>query len=237
MKKLLATVLLPLLLISCDPGDLQRILDTAGQAALTDIDISNGLKEALNVGVGQAVTTLSADQGYYKSAYKILLPEEARKVTDKLQFIPGFGNVEEEIIKRINQGAEDAASKATPIFVNAIKSLSFQDVTQILMGDNNAATTYLTRTTSQPLYQEFNPVVVNSLDKYNALDYWRQAVDKYNSLPFVQKVNPDLADYVTLEALEGLYALIAKKEMGIRTDINQRSSDLLKRVFAKQDGQ
>lgn len=230
MKKLI-WLLIPLVTMSCDPKDLQKLLEVP----LTNADIARGLKEALNLGVGESVDFLSAVDGYYKSQYKILLPQEARTVTDKLKVIPGFSNIENEIVKKLNQSAEDAASKATPIFVNAIKGISFDDVMNILMGEKNAATTYLNNATYQALYGEFNPVVVTSLNKFNALDYWSDAVNKYNSIPFITKVNPDLADHVTNEALSGLFALIAQKELGIRTDISQRTSDLLKRVFEKQD--
>lgn len=235
MKKYLSLLLVPLFLVACDPADLQKVLDATTQVALTDVDISNGLKEALDLGVNKAVTQLSADKGYLDSPYKILLPAEARKVTDKLKFIPGFENIENEVVRRLNRGAEDAAAKAKPIFVGAIKQLTFGDVMNILMGDRNAATQYLHRTTNRALYNEFNPVVVNSLNKFKALDYWASAVNKYNSIPFVEKVNPDLADYVTNEALDGLFSLIEKKEAGIRTDVGQRTSSLLQRVFAKQD--
>jgi hypothetical protein len=235
MKKYILLILLPLFTLSCDPADLQRVLDGASQLALSDADVANGLKEALNKGVGEAVTRLSQDGGYLQSAYKIALPAEAQTVMDKLKIIPGFENVEEEVIRRINRSAEDAATKASPIFVSAIRSLSFNDVMGILMGDNNAATQYLTNTTSNALYSEFKPSVVGSLNKFGALDYYGDAVAKYNSLPFVKPLNPDLADHVTGKALDGLYSLIAKKEMGIRTDLNQRTSDLLRRVFAKQD--
>jgi translation elongation factor EF-G len=230
MKKLI-WILIPLVLFSCDPKDLQKLLE----APLTNADIANGLKEALNIGVGSSVDYLSAVDGYYQSPYKILLPEEARTVTDKLKFIPGFTDLEDEVIKRINRSAEDAAKKAAPIFIDAITSLTFDDVMNILMGEKNAATSYLHGATYNALYNEFNPVVVGSLNKYNALDYWADAVNKYNSIPFVTKVNPDLADHVTNEALKGLFSLIEVKEEGIRTDISQRTSDLLRRVFKKQD--
>ena len=105
----------------------------------------------------------------------------------------------------------------------------------ILMGEKNAATNYLHNATYAALYGEFKPVVVNSLNKFNALEYWEDAMNKYNSIPFVSKVNPDLADHVTNEALKGLFSLIEQKELGIRTDISQRTSDILKRVFKKQD--
>jgi len=135
----------------------------------------------------------------------------------------------------INRSAEDAAKKAGPIFVSAIKQMSFKDVWNILMGDKNAATQYLHSSTYNPLYNEFEPVVVNSLNKFGALDYWTDLVTKYNSLPFVKDVNPKLENHITSKALVGLFDMVEKKEYKIRTDISERTTGLLKRVFAKQD--
>lgn len=229
--KYLPILLLSLLLTSCDPKALEKIFEVP----LTNADIARGLKEALNLGVGESVDFLSAVDGYYQSSYKILLPEEARVVTDRLKVIPGFSDLEGEAVKRINRAAEDAAKKAGPIFLDAITSITFDDVMSILKGEKNAATNYLHQATYSALYNEFKPVVINSLNTYNALDYWEQAVNKYNSIPFITRVNPDLADHVTSKALVGLFDLIEKKELGIRTDITQRTSDLLRRVFSKQD--
>jgi len=233
--KYLTLLLTTLMLMSCDPKDLQAILNSAGNIPLSNADIANGLKEALDKGVDQSVKTLAVKNGYYESVYKILLPQEAQGVIDKLKSIPGFANLEQEAIKKINQAAEDAASKAGPIFLSAIKQMTFEDVMNILMGDKNAATQYLHRTTYNPLYNEFKPVMVNSLNKFGVLDLWKDAINQYNSIPFITKVNPDMADHVTSKALVGLFSLVEKKEAGIRTDISQRTSDLLKRVFAKQD--
>lgn len=232
MKKIYL-FLIPLFLISCDPADIQKAMDSL--ATVSNTDIANGLKQALNYGVDESVDFLSKDGGYYSSVYKILLPAEARKVTDKLQSIPGFSNVEEVLIKKLNQGAEDAASKAGPIFLSAIKSMTFDDALNILMGPNDAATTYLNNRTYTNLYGEFNPVISSSLDKFSAQEYWAKAVNTYNKIPFIDKVNPDLGDHVTTEALKGLFALVAKKELGIREDVSQRTTDLLRKVFAKQD--
>jgi hypothetical protein len=225
--------LLPLFLISCDPADIQKAMDTFNTVSNTDI--ANGLKQALNFGVDDSVKFLSKDGGYYNSVYKILLPPEARKVTDRLKGIPGFGDIEEVIVKKLNQGAEDAASKAGPIFFDAIKTMTFDDAMNILMGQENAATNYLSNKTYNNLYGEFNPIIDSSLNKFNAQEYWAKAVNTYNKIPFIDKVNPDLGDYVTTEALEGLFALVAKKEVGIRADVSQRTTDLLRKVFAKQD--
>jgi hypothetical protein len=234
MKKVIMMVFI-LAVVSCNPKDLSKILDTAGQAVLSEADIANGLKEALNIGVDASVKSLSAKDGFYGSIYKILLPPEAQKITTKLKSIPGFSNLEEEAIKKINAAAEDAASKAGSIFLNAIKQMTFNDVKNILMGEKDAATQFLRRATYNTLYAEFKPVMVGSLNKFGALDYYGKAADTYNKIPFVEKVNTDLADYVANKALDGLFDLVKKKELSIRTDISQRTSDLLKKVFSKQD--
>ncbi len=198
-------------------------------------EIGRGLKEALSNGIVKGAKTLSERDGYYKSAYKILLPEEARKVTDRLKNVPGFSNLENELLEKINRGAEDAAKEAAPIFLSAIKQMTFQDATNILMGTNNAATLYLNKTTSQPLYEKFNPVIVSSLDKIGANSLWKKAADAYNKIPLISKINNDLDDYVTKKALDGLFSKIEEEEKNIRTNKVFRSTELLKKVFAKQD--
>ncbi len=203
--------------------------------ALTPQQIGLGLKEALNLGISQGADKLSARDGFLKSSYKILLPEEVQKVTNKLSGIPGFDSVEGKMIELLNRAAEDAAKSAKPIFVTAIKQMTFADATDILMGSNNAATSYLERTTTNELTNAFRPKVVASLDRVNATKYWNDVITKYNSIPFVNKVNPDLDDYVTQQALSGLFGMVEKKELGIRKNVSERKTDLLKKVFAKQD--
>ena len=236
MNRLILILLVSVSMAACDAATMQRVLDGASSLVeLSDGDIANGLKEALNVGVDDAVKKLAKENGFYSSVYKILLPAEAQAVADKLKIIPGFGDLEEKMIKKINQAAEDAAGKATPIFVNAIKSMTINDAMDILMGNKDAATKYLHKNTYNGLYGEFKPVLENSLNKFGALDLWTNAITKYNSLPLVNDINPDLSDHINTKALGGLFTLIEKKELGIRSDISQRTSDLLKRVFEKQD--
>lgn len=206
-----------------------------GNSGLSQEDAGNGLKEALNAGIGEAVDFLSAKDGYLKSPYKILVPDEAQNVVSKLKNVPGFGNIEADLTERMNRAAEDAATKAKPIFVAAIKGLTFQDAMNILMGNQDAATRYLQKTTFDKLYAEFMPIIQTSLDKVNAREYWKSAVTTYNKLPFVEKTNPELDDHVTRQALTGMFSLVEKKEKGIRSDVGLRNSDLLRRVFAQQD--
>jgi hypothetical protein len=228
--RIILIAVLSMVFVSCDPSALSTLLDRP----LTTADIASGLKEALDKGSISAANTLSLKDGFYKSAYKILLPDEARAVTDKLKIIPGFKDVEEIVLEKINRAAEDAAQKAAPIFIAAIKEMSIQDAISILKGEKNAATQYLHRTTNQKLYNEFQPIVLNSLNQFNAVDYWEDAVNKYNKLPLVSDINPRIDDHVVNKSLEALFDLIEKKEYQIRTDISERTTDLLRKVFAQQ---
>jgi len=206
-----------------------------GEESLSPDEAGAGLKEALNLGVNDAVAFLSREDGYYESIYKILLPEEARQVTDRLRVVPGFGQVEQELVLRLNRAAELAAKKATPIFADAIRQLTFRDAMDLLLGDADAATQYLHRSTYEALYGEFRPVIVQSLDEVHARTYWAKSVNAYNKLPLVRDVNPELDAYVTEKALEGLFGLIETKEGQIRKDVGARTSPLLQKVFAAQD--
>ena len=221
---------------SCSPAELQQVLGSVlDSGALTNGEISAGLKEALKIGIGKGSDRLSSLDGYFKSQYKILLPPEARKITNKLQKIPGFSQVENIILEKINRGAEDAARKAKPIFVNAIKQMTFEDAMNILLGADNAATSYLNNKTNVELNNAFSPVIIESLDKFKARKYWSDAVNAYNKIPFIEKADPSLDHYVTTQALNGLFAMVAKEELNIRKNVSARTSDLLKKVFAKQD--
>ncbi len=224
------------------PSQGQKLGDLVGKAKkvlsgekLSDEEIGAGLKEALSIGTGEAVEFLSAEDGYYKSIYKIALPEEAQSIVSKLSMVPGFHNLETNLVERMNRGAELAAAKAKPIFLSAIKNLTFKDVMRILTGERDAATRYLESTTNDQLYSEFRPIIKAALDEVNATNLWREAVTAYNKLPLVRQTNPELDDHVTAKALVGLFSLIEKKEDGIRSDVGQRSSDLLRKVFAQQD--
>jgi len=138
-------------------------------------------------------------------------------------------------IKALNRAAEDAVKTSTPIFVDAVKGMSFADAKNILLGEQNAATTYLQGKTNTSLYSQFNPVIKNSFGKVGADKVWSNIINKYNSIPFANKVNPDLTDYVTNQALKGVFTMIAVEEKGIREKASLRTSSLLKQVFALQD--
>lgn len=165
---------------------------------------------------------------------KILLPEELRKVDKTLRDV-GLGSIADEGLKILNRAAEDAVKEATPIFIDAVKGITFTDAKNILLGNQDAATQYLTSRTQQALYSKFKPVIQNSFGKVGADQIWTNLITKYNAIPLTKNVNPDLTDYVTQEALKGVYKMIAVEEKQIRSKVSSRSTDLLRRVFALQD--
>jgi len=238
MKKAL---LLLLLLPAISNAQFKDILAKAAEkiAAATktnnSLDIAAGLKEALNKGVTEQVSKLTKTDGFYKNeAVKILLPEELAKVDKTLRKM-GMSKLADQGILALNRAAEDAVKEATPIFVTAIKDITITDAKSILLGNDNAATLYLQSATTTPLYAKFNPVVQQSIGKVGADVIWTKIIKQYNTLPLVTKVNPDLTDYVTNKALDGVFKMITVEEKNIRTNINARTSDVLKKVFALQD--
>ncbi|MBK7939635.1 MAG: DUF4197 domain-containing protein [Lewinellaceae bacterium] len=235
MKKLSIPIVLMLGILSFSSCDVLQEVAGSVLSEPTIEEVGKALKEALSNGVSKGVNNLSQKDGYFKSAYKILLPDDVRKVTEKLKVVPGFSNLENELLEKMNRGAEDAAKEAGPIFLNAIKQLTIQDAANILMGADNAATNYLNKTTNQQLYEKFNPKIVASLDKIGANNLWTKAANAYNAIPLVTKVNNDLDDYVTKKALDGLFGKIAEEEKNIRRNKGSRVTELLKKVFAKQD--
>ena len=206
-----------------------------GETPLSQEEVGEALKEALNEGTTEAVSFLSQANGYYASPYKILLPEEAQTVVSRVSALPGLGNVEQDLTERLNRAAELAAAKAAPIFVDAIRGLSFRDAMNLLMGEQDAATRYLEATAGQSLASEFRPVIKESLDEVNATDLWNRAATAYNKVPFTKAVTTELDAYVTQRALEGLFALVEVKETELRENPALRNTELLRRVFARQD--
>jgi hypothetical protein len=237
MKKLLIPIFaVSLMLSGC--AELQQIATQLPQgvgSVLTNADIAAGLREALDKGIDTQVTKLTQTDGFYKNQLvKILLPAELQKVDNTLRKV-GLGSLADEGLKVLNRAAEDAVKEATPIFVTAVKNITFTDAKNILLGNDEAATNYLKGSTTTQLYSKFNPVIKSSFSKVGADKVWNNIITQYNKVPLVTKVNPDLTDYVTNKALEGVYKMIAVEEKDIRTNLSARTSALLQRVFAMQD--
>ena len=212
----------------------------------SDLEIGNGLKEALNVGISKGVEQLIQKDGYFKNELiKILLPPEAQKVQSIItKYVPGGQKLVNDAVLKMNRAAEDAANEAKPIFVNAIKNLSFKDVKNILFGAENEATNYLKTNTYQSLTNAYSPRINASLTKVGAAQAWQALVNPYNkfansplaaTVKDAKPISPDLGAYVTEKALNGLFFKVQEQEKKIRTDVSSRSSSLLKDVFGLLD--
>lgn len=227
---------LALILTACTSAQINQTIGEVNKTIgseqpLTTSEVGAGLKEALINGISKGSDQVSQLDGYFKNPeIKIPFPPEVKKVENTLRDI-GLGGEVDKFIMTLNRGAEDAAKEAKPIFISAIKSMTIEDAWAILKGNDNAATEYLKKTTSGQLKEKFKPVIQNSLNKVNATKYYGDLVTRYNKIPLVDKVNPNLDDYATDKAIEGLFLMIAKEEKNIRQDPVARTTDLLKKVF------
>jgi hypothetical protein len=234
MKKFLLLALLLSSLFSKAQVNINNILNSVNNTlgnGLSNADITKGLKEALNVGTKNATGKASKLDGYYKnSLIKIAFPNDAKDMRSTLMKM-GMKKQVEDFEKQLNRAAEDAATKAAPIFLAAITKMTINDGLTILRGKDDEATQYLKRSTSIELSKQFRPIIAASLKKVQITKYWNPLFTTYNKVPFVKKVNPSLDDYVTQRAIEGLFKLVAQEETKIRKDPAARISDILKKVF------
>lgn len=203
----------------------------SGKEKLTTNQVIEGLKEALIKGISNGSDQASEIDGYLKnSLIKIAFPTDARKVESRLRQI-GLGPEVDKFIVSLNRGAERAAKEAKPIFVEAIRNMSIEDAWGILNGGEHSATQYLKESSYQSLNEKFQPIIRDALEEVSATKYYDDLVHSYNKIPFVKKANPDLDQYATEQAIEGLFLLIAEEEAKIRKNPGARTTELLNKVF------
>jgi len=201
---------------------------------LTNEEVISGLKEALNVGIKNAVDLSSVTDGFLKNdIIRLPFPPDAIKVREKAI---NFSLSKQVTIfeETMNRAAEEATKKALPIFVDAIKNMSVSDGFSILKGGDGAATKFLKSQTSNQLVIAFAPVVKEATTKVQLTAYWNPLITKYNTaMTFSggQKLDPDLDAYITQKAIEGLFYLVETEENKIRKDPLARVSDILVKVF------
>lgn len=236
MKKTFHYLILIFIMGSCTTAQIQQAVnDYLEEDKLTTQEVTSGLKEALVQGITKGSNSASATDGYFKnSIIKIPFPEDAKKVETKLRQL-GLGGEVDKFVMTLNRGAELAAKEAKPIFVSAITSMTIADAWSILKGNDNAATVYLEKATGAQLKNKFLPIIRNSLKQTSATKYYGDLVGTYNKIPFIDKVDPDLDNYASDLAIQGLFTLIAKEELNIRDNPTARATDLLKKVFGSKE--
>lgn len=220
----------------CYAGLFGNIFKKLGGSQLEKYDdntIVSALKEAVSIGVDNAVKSVSEPDGYWANqAIKILIPEKIKMVADGLGKI-GYQKQVDDFVLSMNRAAEKAAPEAKSIFVDAIKKMTFEDARNILNGGDTAATDYFKAQTSEDLYDAFKYIIASNVGKEGVAGYYKDFTNKISTLPFIKSEALDLDHYVTNKALEGLFYMIGEEEKRIRTDPKARVTDLLKKVFAR----
>jgi hypothetical protein len=238
MKKFYAILIIGGFLIGCGVVDLSSLpitTTTPVKPQLTNDEVIKGLKEALTVGIKNAVDSSAVLDGFLRNPeIRLPFPPDAMKVKEKALKLGMQGQVD-KFETTLNRAAEEAVKEALPIFKNAILNMSIQDGFTILKGGNGAATKFLKDKTSDSLAVAFLPKVKNATSNVQLTSYWNPIINKYNAavtLTGGEKINPDLDAYVTQLAIQGLFKLVEKEENKIRKDPGARVTDLLMKVFS-----
>lgn len=198
---------------------------------LSQSEIVAGLKQALEVGTGNAVNLTGKLNGYYSNPQiKIPLPESYREVENLLR-LAGLERYVTDFERSMNRAAEKAAPEAKALFFQAIKQMSFDDAKRILYGKENEATLYFKEKTYAPLTQRFEPLVHEAMNDVGVTRYYQTIENKVRNLPVGNALKFDLDQYVTTRALDGLFLVLAQEEAKIREDPAARVTELLRRVF------
>jgi hypothetical protein len=229
IKKYMAAVMLSVSLLSCaELGNLGAAIPTS----ITETEAAQGIREALDQGVGRGITLLNKQDGFFGSqAYKLFLPAEAQRIENTLRQL-GMGSMVDRAILQINRAAEDAVGYARPIFLDAIREMTIADAINIIRGPKDAATQYFRQKTTDKLIAAFSPTIKSSLDKFSATKYYGEVINTYNNFPTtLNKLNPDLPSYVVNKAVTALFDQIGQEEANIRANPVARTTEILKKVF------
>lgn len=210
-----------------------QILSSPGP--ITIDEINSAFKQALEQGVKNGALKL-AEKGAFLNdpELRIPFPPEAQKLESKLRRI-GLDSICDKFQSSVNSAAEASMQTAIPIFMTAIADLKFQDVVKLLKGNDTAITQFLKSKTEDELIRQFKPIVIEKLDAVSATKYWTQAVGAYNRMSSSADISADLGQFVTEQAVQGLFSQIAKEEKAIRKDPASRTTDLMRKVFAESD--
>ncbi len=230
IRNYLSAILLSISLLSCDT--LSNIPGAGGPSTITELEAAQGIRDALDQGVGRGINYLNKTDGFFgNEAYKLFLPAEAQRIENTLRQL-GMGSMVDRAILQINRAAEDAVGFARPIFLDAIRGITITDAINIIRGPKDAATQYFRQRTTDKLVVAFTPTIKSSLDKFSATKYYGEVVNTYNNFPTtLNKLNPDLPSYVVSKAIDALFDQIAKEEANIRANPAARTTDILKKVF------
>ena len=247
MKRLLPATLLALFITQADALDFGTLKDTIqstnnsnattssssgkGVSSLSNDEASSGLKEALTQGVGKAVGTLGAADGFFgNKEVKIPLPKSLKKIEKGMKLM-GLGKQSDELVLKMNRAAEAAVPEAKALLIGSIKQMTLADAKAILTGPQDAATQYFKKTTSAQMSEKFLPIVTKATENVQLAASYNKYAEMASKFGVVKKEDAKIEQYVTNKTLDGVYFMIAKEEAAIRKDPIGQASSLLKKVF------
>lgn len=210
--------------------------DKIVKSSLANSEVVSGLKEALANGVESAITTLGQPGGFAgNQLVKIAVPDSLKSVTSVARTL-GQGQYIDSFESTMNEAAEKAVPEAAIILANAIRDMSIDDAMNIVNGPEDSATQYFKKMSEASLSEKFKPIVKQATDTTGVTVAYKKLTETVNT-PLVGSLlgesSLDLDQYVTNEALNGLFKYIAIEEKRIRDNPAARTTDLLKKVFAQ----
>src|SRR5215467_10692035 len=203
---------------------------------LSNDKITAGLKEALSVSTGNAVSLTGRPDGFLKNqAIKILLPPKLRSVGKGLRMV-GMGSQVDALETGMNRAAEQATPKAKQIFLHALTKMTYSDARQILTGGGTAATDYFKRQSTDELATAFAPIVHQAMQNVGVVRQYNQLMKSPIASSLAADKSFNLDDYVVGKTLDGLFYMLGEEEKKIRTNPAAQTTALLKEVFGKHAG-
>lgn len=203
----------------------------AGLSNISNIEASNGLKEALIQGAGKAVGKLGTVDGFLGNPQvKIPLPDSLKKAEKTMRMF-GMGKQADELVLKMNRAAEAAVPEAKALLVDSVKQMSVADAKAILTGGNDSATQYFKKTTSLPMAEKFLPIVKKATEDVELAQQYNKFAQTGMKYGLVKKEQANIEEYVTQKTLDGVYLMMAAEEKAIRENPMGQASNLLKKVF------
>lgn len=227
---------------ACTTADQQAILGAiggtglgGGTSGLSTAEAAEGIRVALDQGVGQAISQVARDGGYLNDArIRIPLPGRLASLQSTLSRY-GLSGALDDLQRQLNRGAEAAAPEARRIFVSAIRSMTIPDAIGIVRGGPTSATDYFRRTTMNDLVTLFRPPMTQALQRAGAIGTFDRIVAELDSIPLAPQLGADakadLIDHGVEKGLDGLFYYIGQEEAAIRQNPAKRTSEILRRVF------
>lgn len=201
---------------------------------LSQGDAASGLKQALNQGAKAAVAQLGRPGGFSSDPQvRIGLPGKLGKAARTMKLM-GMGAQVEQLEASMNQAAEAAVPQAQALLLQAVQNMTLQDAKAILAGPQDSATRYLDKSSREQLRSRFLPIVRQATQQVGLAQQYNAFAGQAASFGVIDAQSAQIENYVTEQALNGLFKIIAEQEAGIRRNPAQAAGSLARKVFGLQ---